>query len=336
MNLSIDLLSKSIEYLEAHPEALRIKKFIYCLCNSCWENDLNVFNQQSTEELLLELIKIQPTIKGLSLSMYGLVKSLNNQKLYASLAKIIVEQLTPIYELNQDNVENAQVQQLRDELAKQNSQSFTCINLMEILVKEAVFQELKKLPLHISKGLSPEEITTHALNHLPPLYVTSQEGKVYQLQKADAMKDQIYLAVSRAVGAILRDPLRKATPLTADSFDSISEVYSILRSLEKVANRRGKIHKKSRFNDLSRAVVSIVNEYDNSLLEIENFLKINNLFQERISPRNLAYTVQTIIRKLSRNNNVAPRKEPTTQIIDFPQYNETNDNYSVSIRDWYG
>ena len=109
------------------------------------------------------------------------------------------------------------------------------------------------------------------------------------------MKDQIYLAVARAVGAILRDPLRKATPLTADSFDSISEVYSILRSLEKVANRRGKIHKKSRFNDLSRAVVSIVNEYDNSLLEIENFLKINNLFQERISPRNLAYTVQTSV-----------------------------------------
>ena len=336
MNLSIDLLSKSIEHLEAHPEALRIKKFIYCLCNSCWENDLNVFNQQSTEELLLELIKIQPTIKGLSLSMYGLVKSLNNQKLYASLAKIIVEQLTPIYEFNQDNVENAQVQQLRDELAKQNSQSFTCINLMEILVKEAVFQELKKLPLHLSKGLSPEEITTNALNHLPPLYVTSQEGKVYQLQKADAMKDQIYLAVARAVGAILRDPLRKATPLTADSFDSISEVYSILRSLEKVANRRGKIHKKSRFNDLSRAVVSIVNEYDNSLLEIENFLKINNLFQERISPRNLAYTVQSIIRKLSRNNDADPRKEARTEIINFPQYNETNDNYSISIRDWYG
>ena len=150
------------------------------------------------------------------------------------------------------------------------------------------------------------------------------------------MKDQIYLAVARAVGAILRDPLRKATPLTADSFDSISEVYSILRSLEKVANRRGKIHKKSRFNDLSRAVVSIVNEYDNSLLEIENFLKINNLFQERISPRNLAYTVQSIIRKLSRNNDADPRKEARTEIINFPQYNETNDNYSISIRDWYG
>ena len=150
------------------------------------------------------------------------------------------------------------------------------------------------------------------------------------------MKDQIHWAVVRAVGAILRDPLRKATPLTADSFDSISEVYAILRSLEKVANRRGKIHKKSRFNDLSRAVVSIVNEYDNSLLEIENFLKKNNLFEEKITPRNLVYTFKNIVRKLSRNNDADPRKEARTEIINFPQYNENNDNYSTSIRDWYG
>ena len=84
MELSIEFLPKAVKNLESHPEAWRIKKFVYCLTKRRWENDLNIVNRYSLDELLLELIRIQPTIDRLSLVMYELVKSLNHQDIYCS------------------------------------------------------------------------------------------------------------------------------------------------------------------------------------------------------------------------------------------------------------
>jgi hypothetical protein len=349
MSLSIELLPQSIKNLENHLESLRIKKFIYCLCKHTWENDPTVFNQHSLEKLLTQLIDKYSTVKKLSLAMYTLVKSLNRQQTYIVLAKEILEQLAPIYQANQNELENSQVKKLEEELAQQNAGHSSCANLMEILVKEAIFQEFKKLPLNLSQVLRPEEIAAYALNRLPSLYICSEEGQFYQRQKAEEMRDKIQLVVKQSMAAIMRDPLRKSTPIQVSTIDAFTEVNSILRTLKDFVKKRSDINEKSKFDDLSKEIISVVNDYENSLLDLERFLKIQNLSEEKITAQNLAKIVKKIIRQLTKNMDrytqfSGTKKEEDlmrreTEFSDF--FEDDSDSQTVmsssqtSIRDWY-
>ena len=132
MELSIEFLPKAVKNLENDPEALRIKKFVYCLTKRRWENDLRVVNRYSLDELLLELIRIQPTINRLSLVMYELVKSLNHQGVYTIVANTILEQIAPIYNAHHDDIENSKIHcLLKEQTATQNPPPALCLNLME-------------------------------------------------------------------------------------------------------------------------------------------------------------------------------------------------------------
>ncbi len=214
MEFPVELLLTITKKLENHSEALRIKKFIYCLNKKKWENDLQIVNQYFLDQLLVELIEVQPTINRLSLAMYELVKSLNRQQTYLVIAQSLLEELAPVYNANQEELENSQLNQLfKRELARKNSSPRVYINLMEVLVKESVFQELEKLPLKITQSLNVEEIIAYSLNHLPTLYVTSEEGKIEQLKKARLMKNQIHLVVIESIKIIMQNPLRNSTPL---------------------------------------------------------------------------------------------------------------------------
>ena len=103
MQISSDSFYQAVQYLEHHPESIRIKKLIFCICQKSWENDLNILNGLSMESLVKELITQQETLEQLTLSLYRLVKTLNRPKVYAGVAKAIVEQVGPIYrELNQE------------------------------------------------------------------------------------------------------------------------------------------------------------------------------------------------------------------------------------------
>ncbi len=101
MQLSSDSFYQAVQYLEDHPESIRVKKLIFCICKKSWENDINIVNSFSMDSLVKELITQQETLELLTLSLYKLVKTLNRPKVYAGVAKAIVEQLGPIYrELN--------------------------------------------------------------------------------------------------------------------------------------------------------------------------------------------------------------------------------------------
>ncbi|EAZ92647.1 hypothetical protein [Crocosphaera chwakensis] len=103
MQLSSDSFYQAVQYLEHHPESIRVKKLIFCICQKTWQNDLNILNGLSMESLVKELITQQQTLEQLTLSLYRLVKTLNRPKVYAGVAKAIVEQLGPIYrELNRE------------------------------------------------------------------------------------------------------------------------------------------------------------------------------------------------------------------------------------------
>jgi len=186
MELSIEFLPKAVKNLESHPQASRIKKFVYCLSKRYWENDFRVINRDSLDDLIFELIRIQPTIDRLSLAMYELVRSLNHQQVYAAIANSILEELAVVYNANHDEIEQSKVYRLlKKEIIKSHSSPNARINLMELLVKETIFNELEKLSPSIYKSLNPDEVTAYALNRLPPLYVCSEEERIEQIKKSN-------------------------------------------------------------------------------------------------------------------------------------------------------
>jgi len=97
MQLSPDLLADTVQDLERHEESLRIKKLIFCLCKKYWENDLNILNSFSLDDLILEMVQAKPTIEQLTYSVYKLVKTLNRPKVYANVAKAILDRMSFVY-----------------------------------------------------------------------------------------------------------------------------------------------------------------------------------------------------------------------------------------------
>ncbi len=87
-------------------------------------------------------------------------------------------------------------------------------NIMEDLVQQEVSRQLAKLPLKLAAYIDPVEVETFALNHLPPLYASSEEGKNYQFQKGQKnLQQEIMTSVRHAILAVQRDPLRTSKPL---------------------------------------------------------------------------------------------------------------------------
>ncbi|MEB3229228.1 MAG: hypothetical protein VKJ27_12695 [Synechocystis sp.] len=102
MSIPPESLVTVAHYLEDHDEGQRIKKLLFCLCKKYWENDPNVLNSHTTETLLAELVQVKPSIEQLTFSMYKLVKTLNRPKVYAAVAKTILDQLGPVYTSHSD------------------------------------------------------------------------------------------------------------------------------------------------------------------------------------------------------------------------------------------
>jgi len=102
MSIPPESLINAAHYLEDHDEGQRIKKLLFCLCKKYWENDPNVLNSNTLETLLAELVELKPNIEQLTFSMYKLVKTLNRPKVYAAVAKTILDQLGPVYTSHSD------------------------------------------------------------------------------------------------------------------------------------------------------------------------------------------------------------------------------------------
>ena len=107
-------------------------------------------------------------------------------------------------------------------------------NVMELLVEEEVVRQCKVLPSRVAAYMNSEELVAYALNQLPALYATSNQGLEYQIQRGRAKhRLEIEKAVQRAIAAVRRDPLRRHTPLTLAQVTPLREVLQQLRRLLK-------------------------------------------------------------------------------------------------------
>ena len=91
-------------------------------------------------------------------------------------------------------------------------------NVMELLVAEEVNRQIVRYPDNIRKFINRIEVATFALNRLPALYASSQQG--FNKQKIKGRADhsvQITQQVRKGFAAVQKDILRCSVPLTAET-----------------------------------------------------------------------------------------------------------------------
>jgi hypothetical protein len=109
-------------------------------------------------------------------------------------------------------------------------------NVMEMLVAEEIERQIVRLPSNIQKFVNPIEVATYALNRLPALYASSQQG--FNKQKLKGRSEhsvKITQEVRKGFAAIQQDLLRNSTPLQAENESevdkSIKEAKAALQEL---------------------------------------------------------------------------------------------------------
>lgn len=176
-----------------------------------------------------------------------------------------------------------------------------CLNLMEILVKREIFQQLKKIPANTARYIQPGEVATFALNRLPPLYVSSEQGKIYQLDRAKAFQPKIRAAVLQGIAAVLRDPLRKSTPLQLSQRDVYAEAFSLVLALEGFVKKRRNLPKQQKLTveEIGDLAMKLFNDYDLALAQLEDLLSQYGFRYGTITPQNVIPILKSALHRLS-------------------------------------
>lgn len=109
---------------------------------------------------------------------------------------------------------------------KTQNQDWVNRNVMELLVKEEIDRQSCRLPSTISRHINLLEVATYALNRLPALYASSQQGFNRQKLRGKAEYSvEITQAVRRGFAAVQRDLLRHSIPLVESAEPTMEENF---------------------------------------------------------------------------------------------------------------
>ncbi|NEO58530.1 MAG: late competence development ComFB family protein [Okeania sp. SIO3B5] len=86
-------------------------------------------------------------------------------------------------------------------------------NAMECLIILEIEKQLKKLPREIVDSINKADVTAYSLNRLPPMYFTTQKGKIWQQRRSQKIADMISRVVSLGIKAAQRNNKIFSTPL---------------------------------------------------------------------------------------------------------------------------
>ncbi|NCR53672.1 MAG: hypothetical protein GPJ10_09680 [Microcystis aeruginosa L211-07] len=95
-------LRQVVNRLENHLETERMQKLMFAACKNRWENELSVINNYGLKNIILELRQNNPNFLSLRETLNQVAENLNKKALYLPLAEIILTQLEPLYDTNND------------------------------------------------------------------------------------------------------------------------------------------------------------------------------------------------------------------------------------------
>ncbi|OPF15500.1 hypothetical protein B1L04_23755 [Microcystis aeruginosa KW] len=100
-----NLLRQVVSGIENHRETARIQKLMFAACKNRWENDQAVINNYGLKNIVLELQRNNPNFLSLRQTLKQIAKKINKKALYLALADIILAQLEPLYDTDNDDEE---------------------------------------------------------------------------------------------------------------------------------------------------------------------------------------------------------------------------------------
>ena len=100
-----NLLRQVVSGIENHRETARIKKLMFAACKNRWENDQAVINNYGLKNIVLELQRNNPNFLSLRQTLKQIAENINKKALYLALADIILAQLEPLYDTDNDDEE---------------------------------------------------------------------------------------------------------------------------------------------------------------------------------------------------------------------------------------
>ncbi len=90
-------------------------------------------------------------------------------------------------------------------------------NAMEPLVIAEIEHQLQQLPENLASAIDRSQAICYALNRLPPLYATTQEGWEWQQERAqETLRVLISKAARWGLQAAQRQPRRFKTPVARE------------------------------------------------------------------------------------------------------------------------
>lgn len=92
-----DYYQQIADQLSQHSDRLRIKKLLYAILHSTWENDPAALAVHTMTDLVTDVHQVAPTEGDLSYHLERIVKRLNRQQRYTQLALIISEAFHALY-----------------------------------------------------------------------------------------------------------------------------------------------------------------------------------------------------------------------------------------------
>uniref|UniRef100_A0A0C1RI04 Competence protein ComFB n=1 Tax=Tolypothrix bouteillei VB521301 TaxID=1479485 RepID=A0A0C1RI04_9CYAN len=107
------------------------------------------------------------------------------------------------------------------------------INVMEELVLTEAIARVAEIEATSESSLDVGDIAAYALNRLPPLYATTEEGATYQRQRARAqLQELIAQQVNEAIARSLNRPTVSNTPVGTrnTSNEVLRQVSSLLEA----------------------------------------------------------------------------------------------------------
>ncbi|UZQ54831.1 adenylate/guanylate cyclase domain-containing protein [Trichothermofontia sichuanensis B231] len=90
-------LPRAIASLAQDPDAVRIKKLLYTLCEEKWEKREHILQQANWQDLVQRVIDKTSTLARLKALLSKVVRSINKQTEYTLIAQKIISQLSPCY-----------------------------------------------------------------------------------------------------------------------------------------------------------------------------------------------------------------------------------------------
>lgn len=159
------------EAFAQQPDRLRIKKLLYAMIHTVWENDPATLSVHTLEDLVAEVHHIAPTEADLSYHLERIIKRLNRQNRYTQLALIISEAFHSLYGPPQESFDTA----AGDAAGEVSDGEQTVMNIESPSGGDEVFTSLTRWA---SADASEEQTRARPSTTVPPASVAVDAGTV--------------------------------------------------------------------------------------------------------------------------------------------------------------